>query len=229
MTPDTRSGTSKGGRFDYQAFLAKYQGATITKYTEGETIYAHGDPADSAFYIIGGAVKIAVISQQGREAVIALLKADDFFGEECLHPQRRRSATVTATTACEIARLDRSAIARALGDDPEFAKVFLNHVLNQNEKLREDLVDQLFNSSEKRLARVLLTLANSGPNDRSNEIAIPVTQETLANMVGTTRSRINQFMTKFRKLGYVDYDGTIRVYDSLMNVIASEQPEAADC
>lgn len=229
MTSDISSGTSKSGRFDYQAFLAKYAGATVTKYAEGETVYAQGDPADAAFYIVSGPVKVAVISEQGKEAVLALLTAGDFFGEDCLQPQPQRTSTVTATSACEIVRLDCVAIARALGDDPDFAQLFLRHVLNQSEKLREDLIDQLFHSSEKRLARILLTLANARQNDRSSEIAIPITQETLANMVGTTRSRINQFMIKFRKLGYVEYDGRIKVHSSLMNVIASEQLEAGDC
>ena len=229
MTSDIGSGPSKSGRFDYQAFLAKYAGATVAKYGEGETVYAQDDPADAAFYVVSGAVKVTVISPQGKEAVLALLKTGDFFGEDCLQPQRRRNSSVSTKTPCEIVRLDCTAIARALGDDPDFAQVFLRHVLNQSEKLREDLTDQLFNTSEQRLARILFTLANAGQNDPSSEIALPITQETLASMVGTTRSRINQFMTKFRKLGYVEYNGTIRVHNSLMNVIVSEQLEASDC
>jgi len=161
--------------------------------------------------------------------VLALLKAGDFFGEECMHPGHRRPATVSAKMTSELVRLDRGSIARALGEHSDFAGVFLEHVLEQNERLREELVDQLFNSSEKRLARILLTLANSTREDQVSEIAIPLTQETLASMVGTTRPRVSQFMNKFRKLGYVDYNGTIRVHNSLMRVITGEAEQNIEC
>jgi len=192
MTLEASSGTSKNERFDHQAFIAKYAGGTISKYNDGDVVFRQGDRAEALFFIIGGNVKVAVVSEHGKEAVLALLKAGDFFGEECFDAQQHRNATLTATSACEIARFDRDTIARALSEDPAFARFFLSYVLSQNEKLREDLVDQLFNPSEKRLARILLALANSQQGDRSNEIAIPITQETLAHMVGTTRSRINQ-------------------------------------
>ncbi|MEJ2377926.1 MAG: Crp/Fnr family transcriptional regulator [Pseudolabrys sp.] len=229
MTSDTGNGSGRQPRFDHEAFIARYQGAAIARQTDGAVVYRQGEPADAAFYIVNGAVKVTVLSEQGKEAVLALRKAGEFFGEECLHPHRRRNSTVTATTDCDIVRLDRDAIVRALGDDTEFGQVFLQYILHQNDKLREDLIDQLFNSSEKRLARILLTLANSGSEDRASDIAIPVTQETLASMVGTTRPRINQFMTKFRRLGYIDYDDRIRVYNSLTKVIADDKPQTADC
>lgn len=223
MPPDLVDGTSKG--FDHRAFIGKYSGATIAKYNDGDVVFRQGEPADAAFFIVSGNAKVTVVSEHGKEAVLDLLKAGDFFGEECLDASKRREATVTAASPCEIARFDYDTIARALREDPEFANLFLSYVLAENERLREELIDQLFNSSEKRLARVLLTLANFSRSDTSSVIAIPITQETLAHMVGTTRARINHFMTNFRKLGYVEYDGHIRVHNSLMKVIQGEQPD----
>jgi CRP/FNR family cyclic AMP-dependent transcriptional regulator len=228
MIPDSSAPTSKSERFAYQTFVAKYNGATVTNYAQGEIVFSQGDDADAVYYIVSGNVKVTVISEHGKEAVISLLTAGDFFGAECLEHPQQRNATVTATSASEIARIERTCTTRALVEDPAFARLFLKYVLDQNEKLRDDLADQLFNSSEKRLARILLTLANSGHGGHSSEIAVPVTQEMLANMVGTTRSRINQFMTKFRKLGYIEYNETIRVHDSLLNIIASDEPHTAD-
>ena len=222
MTPEPRTEANKSDRFDYRAFIAKYAGATAGKYTAEDVVFAQGDPADAAFYIVHGDVVLTVISEHGKEAVLALLTGGDFFGEECFHTPRERRATVAAATDCEIVRFDGNTISRALGDDADFVRLLRNHVLEQNEKLREHLTDQLFNSSEKRLARILLTLANAGRKEHSSEIAIPVTQELLANMVGTTRPRINQFMTKFRRLGYIEYDGKIRVHDSLVKIVVSE-------
>ena len=226
MADDGPSSIRKNARFDCQAFIAKY-GAMTTKYPSNQTIYAQGDPAHAFYYIIRGSTKVTVCSEHGREAVLALLQDGDFFGEECLDPHPRRGATVTTETVSEIARFDRNTIVHALEDDRAFAKLFLTYVLHQSEKLREDLVDQLFYSSEKRLARILLTLSNSEASDEPGLITAPITQETLAAMVGTTRSRINQFMTKFRKLGYIEYDGQIRVHSSLQNVLSSSQPHRA--
>jgi CRP-like cAMP-binding protein len=225
-----RTGTNKNEHFDHRAFIARYPGgASVAKYAEDEIVFAQGDRADAIFYVIGGSAKVAVISEHGKEAVLALLKPGDLFGEECLDARKPRDATVTATSACELARIDRESVTRALANDPDFTKMLLGHLLNQNERLREDLIDQLFYSSEKRLARILLTLAKSGTSDQSNMIPIPITQETLAHMVGTTRSRINQFMTKFRKLGYIEYDGQIRVHDSLLNVFLPDNAAREAC
>jgi CRP-like cAMP-binding protein len=230
MTFNARSGTSNDEQFDHQAFIARHAGgASVVKYAEDEIVFAQGDGADAAFFLVSGSAKVTVISAHGKEAVLALLKPGELFGEECLDGHRPRDVTVTATSASEIARIERDTVARALADDPPFAKLFLNQVLSQNERLREDLIDQLFNSSEKRLARILLTLAKSGMSDQSNVIAVPITQETLAHMVGTTRSRINQFMTKFRKLGYIEYDGQIRVHDSLLNVFLPDNAAREAC
>ncbi len=170
-----------------------------------------------------GAFKVTIISEHGKEAVIAILGPGDFFGEGCLDGGLLRNSTIAATTAGEIVRFDRATIVQALKDDPAFSNLFLRFILDRNQKLQADLVDQLFNSSEKRLARILMTLASVGLNDQSNIIDMPITQETLANMVGTTRSRISQFMTKFRKLGYIDYNGQIKVHNSLLNIILDSQ------
>jgi CRP/FNR family cyclic AMP-dependent transcriptional regulator len=220
MTQDIGpGGYGKSERFDYHALLAKHAGATIAKYENGQIIYAQGDPADAVFYIVSGMVKVAVISEHGKEGIVALLGPDDFFGEGSLDDRPLRTSTLTATSTCEIVRLSRALVVRMLGDDPAFSRAFLAFLLGRTEKLKADLIDQLFNSSEKRLARILLTLANSGMGGHSNLIALPITQDVLANMVGTTRSRINQFMNKFRKLGYIDYNGQIQVHNSLLNII----------
>jgi CRP/FNR family cyclic AMP-dependent transcriptional regulator len=219
---------NKETRFDLQAFLAKHGGGTISKYYEHEAVYAQGDPADAVFYIVNGAVKVTIVSEHGKEAVIAILGAGDFFGEGCLDGLLLRNSTITATTACEIARFDRKTIINALNDDPAFSHVFIGFVLDRNQKLQADLIDQLFNSSEKRLARILMTLASSGLDDQSSMITIPITEETLAHMVGTTRSRVNQFMTRFRKLGYIEYNGQIRVHNSLLNIILNGRSHSAE-
>jgi CRP/FNR family transcriptional regulator, cyclic AMP receptor protein len=210
-------------RFDYRSFAAKYPEATVAHYADRQTVYVQGDAAAALYYIVSGTAKLSVLSEQGKEGVIAILKAGDFFGEACLDGNLLRNSTITATSACEIARFDRGTIVRALSEDTEFSRYLLNVVLQRNRKLQADIVDHLFNSSEQRLARILLTLATSGLSESSNEITIPLTQEMLANMVGTTRSRISQFMTKFRKLGYIDYNGRISVRHSLLNIILNEQ------
>jgi CRP/FNR family cyclic AMP-dependent transcriptional regulator len=229
MPPDTDAEkNSKIGRFDYQAFTAKYAGATIAKYADRQTIYAQGDPADAIFYIISGIVKISVISEHGKEGIVAILRPGDFFGEGCLSFRRTRATTVTAASACEIVRLGQATAIRALQEDPAFPALFMAFLLERNEKLKNDFLDQLFNSSEKRLARILITLARIEIGDQSSFIFPQVTQETLANMVGTTRSRINQFMTKFRKLGYIEYNGQIRVHNSLVNIILNNRAHGAE-
>jgi CRP/FNR family cyclic AMP-dependent transcriptional regulator len=229
MTPDARSSVSASPRFDYRAFIAKYGGAMIVKCVADQIVYAQDEAADAAFYIVAGAVKVTVLSAQGKEAVLALLNEDDFFGEECLHPHRRRAATIVATTNCELVRLDHHSIVRALGEDPDFGNVYLGYVLRQNNRLRQELIEQLFQSSEQRLARILLTLANTEVDAHWSAIALPVTQETLAHMVGTTRPRINQFMTKFRKLGYIAYDDKIQVHNSLRKIITNDEPQRFEC
>ncbi len=185
--------------FDVRAFLARNGSGTIAKFKDRQVIFAQGDTSDALFYIAGGTARATFVSEFGKEAVIAILGAGDFFGEGCLDKELLRNSTVTATGNCEIARIDHATASRALANNPQFAETFLSFLLHKNKKLQADVIDQLFNSSEKRLARTLLTLANSRLGNQTNSITIPINQEMLANMVGTTRSRINQFMNKFRR------------------------------
>jgi len=206
--------------FDLGVFLKKASpGTTISKYRTNDNIFAQGDRADSLFYIQDGKVKLSVISKQGKEAVVAILKDRDFFGEGCLAGQQVRMATAAAISDCSITRVKMSVVVRLLHEEPSFADLFMSHLLSRNIKIEEDLVDQLFNSSEKRLARVLLILANFG-KEGTPQTAVPkISQETLAAMVGTTRSRVNVFMNRFRTLGFIEYNGGLKVHSSLLNVV----------
>src|SRR5690606_2370580 len=183
------------------------------------------DPADSVLYIHYGKVKVTVNSAQGKEAVVAILGPNEFCGEGCLAGQPRRMATATAMTDCEIMRLEKAAIIRVLHDEPAFAEMFVAHLLARTIRVEEDLVDQLFNSSEKRLARALLLLANFGKEGKPEPIIAKVSQATLAEMIGTTRSRVSHFMNKFRKLGFIEYNGALKVHSSLLNVVLHDHPQ----
>ena len=207
--------------FDSKSFLAKVgEGRTICKYRKDDVVFSQGDPADAVFYIQKGKVKVTVVSEQGKEAVVAILGADEFCGEGCLAGQPRRIATVSAMTECTVTRLEKTRIIRLLHDQPEFSEVFISHLLARTTRVEADLVDQLFNSSEKRLARLLLLLANFGKEGRPEPMIAKIIQETLAEMIGTTRSRVSFFMNKFRRLGYLDYNGGgLEVHSSLLNVI----------
>jgi CRP/FNR family cyclic AMP-dependent transcriptional regulator len=188
--------------FDPKVFLSKANGGrTIAKYQKNQIVFAQGDLADSVFYIQDGKVKITVISEQGKEAVVAILGRDEFCGEGCLTGQLLRVATAVAMTECIIMKLEKGTIVRVLHDEPAFSEMFIAHLLVRTIRVEEDLIDQLFNSSEKRLARALLLLANFGKEGRPEPIIAKVSQETLAEMIGTTRSRVSQFMNKFRQLG----------------------------
>src|SRR6202158_3073191 len=211
--------------FDPKDFLSKVNGGrTISKNRKKQKVISQGDAADSVFYIQKGKVKVTVISEQGKEAVVAILGKDEFCGEGCLTGQPRRIATAAALTECEIMRLDKDAMIRVLHDEPTFSAMFVEHLLVRTIRVEEDLVDQLFNSSEKRLARALLLLANFGKEGRPEPIVAKVSQETLAEMIGTTRSRVSFFMNKFRKLGFVSYNGTMEVHSSLLSVVLNDQP-----
>ena len=211
--------------FDPKVFLATVNGGrTISNYRKGQVIFLQGDPADAVFYIQKGQVKMTVISERGKEAVVAVLSSDEFCGEGCLTAQPRRLATATAMTKCEIMRLEKAAIIHVLREEPAFSEMFLSHLLTRTIRIEEDLVDQLFNSSEKRLARALLLLANFGKEGPPEPIIPKVSQETLAEMIGTTRSRVSFFMNKFRKLGLIDYNGRLKVHSSLLNVILHDEP-----
>jgi len=212
--------------FDPKVFLAKVNGGLgIRNYRKDQTVYRQGEPADAVFYIQSGKVKKTVVSEQGKEAVVAILDTGDFFGEGCLTGELLRLATVSALMNCVIARISKTDITRVIHEEPAFAELFISHLLARNSRVEEDLVDQLFNSSEKRLARTLLLLANFGKEGRPEPIIAKVSQETLAEMIGTTRSRVSFFMNKFRKLGLINYNGSIEVHSSLLNVVLRDQPQ----
>jgi CRP/FNR family transcriptional regulator, cyclic AMP receptor protein len=210
--------------FDPKAFLAKAdKGRTLADYQKGDKVFLQGDPADAIFYIQKGKIKLTVVSHQGKEAVVAILGLGDFFGEGCLAGQPQRMASATTMSDCSIMRLEKASVIRLLHEQPAFSELFLHHVLSRNIRIEEDLVDQLFNSSEKRLARVLLLLANFGKEGKPEPVIPKISQETLAEIVGTTRSRVSFFMNRFRKLGFVQYNGQftggLEVHSSLLNVI----------
>ena len=212
--------------FDPKAFLAKVNGGrSISNYRKDQTVYTQGAPADSVFYIQSGKVRKTVVSEQGKEAVIALFGTGDFFGEGCMTGQPLRLATVRAMTECVIVRIAKADVIRVIHEEPAFAELFIAHLLARNSRVEEDLVDQLFNSSEKRLARMLLLLANFGKEGQPMPVIAKISQETLAEMIGTTRSRVSFFMNKFRQLGLINYNGKIEVHPSLLNVVLHEKPE----
>ena len=206
--------------FDAKILLAAVgEGSATRDYQKAQPIFAQGDRADAVFFVQRGKVKLTVLSQQGKQAVIALLGPGDFFGEGCLAGQPVRMATAIAMTEAAIVRLAKQTMIRALHRDAVFSELFTTYLLSRNIRMEEDLVDQLFNSSEKRLARILLLLANFGKEGRPEPVVPKISQETLAEMVGTTRSRISHFMNKFRKLGFVQYNGGLEVHSSLLHVV----------
>ena len=217
---------SKGVRsFDLDLFLAGQNGgAGNRKYKKDDVIFTQGDSCDGVFYVQEGKCKITVISERGKEAVVALHEKGDFFGEGCLTGQTRRLATATAMTECELLRLDNAAIERVIHEQTEFSEFFIARLLARNARVEADLVDQLFNSSERRLARQLLLLANFGTEGKSEPIKLKISQTTLAEMIGTTRSRVSFFMNRFRKLGLIDYNGGIHVHNALLNVVLHDNP-----
>jgi CRP-like cAMP-binding protein len=197
-------------------------GQSQSKYLAGGVIYAQGDTADSVFQVVRGKVKIAVTSGQGREAVVGLFGDGDFFGEGCLIGQPLRLASAVAMTEASVMRIDKAEMIRVLHVEPNFAEVFTAHLLKRNSRVEADLVDHLFNSSEKRLARILLLLANFGKEGKPEPIITRISQETLAEMIGTTRPRVSFFMNKFRKLGFIEYNGEVKVHRSLLSVLLRE-------
>ena len=212
--------------FNPKTFLAKVgEGRHIGKYRKSEIVFSQGDPADKVFYIQKGKVKVTVVSAQGKEAVVAILGTNDFFGEGCLGGQAQRLATAAAMDASVIVGLEKSAIVRVLHEEPAFSEMFIAHLLSRTIRVEADLVDQLFNSSEKRLARALLLLANFGKENGPAPIVGKFSQELLAEMIGTTRSRVSHFMNKFRQLGYIKYNGNLEIHNSLLNVVLYDKPE----
>jgi len=206
--------------FNPKTFLTRVnEGRSVASFRRKQVIFAQGDPADAVFYIQTGRVKLAVVSKQGKEAVVALLGADEFFGEGCLAGQPLRMSTATATEDATVLRLRKKAMVRLLHTDPRFSELFTTYLLSRNIRYEEDLADQLFNSSEKRLARILLLLAHFGKEGKREPVIPKISQETLAGMIGTTRSRVSHFMNKFRKLGFIDYNGGMLVHSSLLNIV----------
>jgi len=206
--------------FDIEKFLAFADGGrTVTAYQKDGVVFLQGDSADAVFYVQRGKIKIVVSSEQGKEAVVAMLGVGEFFGEGCLIGQPLRLATASAMTDSSVMRVGKADMANVLRDEPTLAALFTTHLLTRNSRIEEDLVDQLFNSSEKRLARALLLMANFGKEGRPEPITMKVTQEMLAEIVGTTRPRISFFMNKFRKLGFIDYNGDLKVNSSLLTVV----------
>ena len=214
------------GSFDAKSFIARVgERRSIVQYGKDQTVFSQGEPADAVFYIQKGKVKVTAFSSQGKEAVIAILGSGDFFGEGCLAGQPRRIATVATIAESVIVRIEKAAVVRLVRDETAFSEMFIAHLLGRTIRVEEDLVDQLFNSSEKRLARLLLLLANFGTDGKPEPGIARISQETLAAMIGTTRARVSFFMNKFRRLGFIDYNGGIEVHSSLLNVILHDQPQ----
>ena len=217
--------------FDPKTFLAKVgDGRHIVRHRKGEAVFSQGEPADTVCYIQEGKVKLTVVSEQGKEAVVAVLGPEDFFGEGCLTGQHLRIATATAATDTVIVHIKKATITALIHEEPAFSEMFIAHLLNRTVRVEADLVDQLFNSSERRLARLLLLLANFGKEGKPEPIIAKISQETLAEMIGTTRSRVSFFMNKFRRLGFINYNGDvnlkggIEIHHSLLNLVLHERP-----
>jgi CRP-like cAMP-binding protein len=217
---DKEVGMALQPAFDPHTFLAKVgAGRTLVACPAQRPIFTQGDTADAVFYIQDGQVKLTVVSARGKEAVIAVLALQTFFGEGCLAGQPVRMATATALTDCTLMRIAQPAMLRVLHAEPAFSALFMAYLLSRNSRIEADLIDQLFNSSEKRLARVLLLLAHFGKEGKTEVVIPQISQETLAEMIGTTRSRVNFFLNKFRKLGFIDYNGDLRIHSALLNVV----------
>jgi len=212
--------------FDPKEFLAVVgEGKTILEFGKDQVVFAQGDIADTVFYIQKGRVKVVVISEQGKEAVVGIFGPGQFFGEGCMNGHSVRIATTTAMEDCLVTVITKVAMVAVLHDQPKFSEMFMAYLLTRNSRIEEDLIDQLFNSSEKRLARLLLLLANFGKEGSPQPIIPNISQETLAEMIGTTRSRVSFFMNKFRKLGLISYNGKIEVHSSLLHAVLYDKPE----
>jgi CRP/FNR family transcriptional regulator, cyclic AMP receptor protein len=216
--------SSRQDQKDAHKLLAQVRaGRTTSDYPKNQHIFVQGGAADSAFFIQTGRVKVTVTSKHGKEAVVGILGEGQFFGEQCLRDQPLRTTSMTALTDCRITSITKAAMITAIHNQPGFCELFMDHLLNRNSRIEEDVIDQLFNSSEKRLARLLLLLANYGKEGPI--VSVTLSQETLAEMIGTTRSRVSFFMNKFRRLGLIDYNGKIDVHRSLLNSVLHDKPE----
>lgn len=214
--------------FDLATFFKTVaNGRVISAYRPKQVIFAQGDPADTVLYIQSGRVKVTVVSDEGHEGVVAIQGSDEFLGEGCLIGHARRRMTAIAMTECEITKIDKTEVLRIIEDEPAFAQMFISHILARNARIEDDLVDHLFNSTEKRLARILLLLANFDAEGRSRPIKEKISQEMLAEMIGATRSRVCYFMNRFRQQGFIDYNGHLEVRSSLLNVIMGNRPRTS--
>ena len=212
--------------FDPKEFLARVgEGKTILEFRKDEIVFSQGDVADTVFYVQKGRVKVVVISEQGKEAVVGILEPGQFFGEGCMNGHSLRIATTTAMDECLVTAITKTAMLAALHDQPKFSELFMTYLLTRNSRIEEDLIDQLFNSSERRLARMLLLLSHFGKEGASQPITPNISQETLAEMIGTTRSRVSHFMNKFHKLGFISYNGHIEVNSALLDAVLRDKPE----
>jgi CRP/FNR family transcriptional regulator, cyclic AMP receptor protein len=225
--PNTPPATSVlKGSFDPKAFLGRAEaGKTIEEFAKNQKIFSQGETADTVFFIQKGKVKITVLSEHGKEAVVGIFAAGQFFGEACLDGAELRTVTSQAMEDCLITSITRSTMLTALAAEPKFSAFFVAYLLSRNSRIEDDLIDQLFNSSERRLARLLLLLADFGKDGGAAPIAVTLSQETLAEMIGTTRSRVSFFMNKFRKLGLISYNGKIEVHRSLLDAVLREKPQ----
>jgi CRP/FNR family transcriptional regulator, cyclic AMP receptor protein len=211
---------------DAHKLLAQLRaGRTTSNYLKNQHVFVQGSAPDSVFFIQTGRVKVTVTSKHGKEAVVGILGEGQFFGEQCLSGQPLRTTSMTALTDCRITSIIKAAMITAIHDQPRFSELFMDHLLSRNSRIEEDVIDQLFNSSEKRLARLLLLLANYGKEGNPPIVPVTLSQETLAEMVGTTRSRVSFFMNRFRRLGLIDYNGKIDVHQSLLNSVLHDKPE----
>jgi CRP/FNR family transcriptional regulator, cyclic AMP receptor protein len=220
-------GPTMKSKFDPNSYLARHGGAVASTIAEKHIIFSQGDVADCIYYIQKGQIQLTVVSMEGKEAVIAIAEAGDFCGEGCLIGETQRMSTAATITECVLTRLEKATVLRAIREDSDFSEFLVTYVLKRTARLTDALIDQLFNSSEKRLARVLLLLANYGKEDRAETVIGRIDQETLAQMIGATRTRVNFFMNKFRRLGLIEYNGQIHVNSSLLRVVLHDQPLAA--
>jgi len=215
----------KASPFSTASFFARPgKGRTVTKYRKSQIVFSQGAPGDAVYYLQKGKLKVTVVSNRGKEAVAAILEPDEFFGEACMAGQANRLVTVSAMTDAVVVRIEKPEMIRLVQDQPVFSQMFMTHILNRTIRVEADLIDQLFNSSERRLARLLLLLAHYGKEGKLEPIIADISQETLAEMIGTTRSRVSFFMNRFRKLGFISYNGHIEVHNSLLNLVLHEQP-----
>jgi CRP/FNR family transcriptional regulator, cyclic AMP receptor protein len=227
--PNTQVTAASTEIFDPRTFLGRAEpGKTVERYLKNQKIFSQGDAADTVFYIQKGKVKITVLSEHGKEAVVGIVAEGQFFGEGCLEGAQLRTATGQAMEECLITSITKKTMLGALGTEPKFSAFFIGYLLSRNTRIEDDLIDQLFNSSERRLARLLLLLANFGKEGGGEPIAVTLSQETLAEMIGTTRSRVSFFMNKFRKKGFIDYNGKIEVHRSLLDAVLHEKPHIDD-